>query len=193
MKELDSLSQYLLQQLQLHPQGISEYQLLKQLRKQPWSWFSDSDLRDPLSLFRSHFLLFHLLYKLDAQLAEQDMQLQIHTLSIRLLTRTPGQPGLATRDPLRSYYLDLQQLADTDRAQVEAMLNGSLQRFHNQDELAQALAVLGLASHNQPSAQQIRTSFRQLVSKHHPDRGGDTAQLQRINQAMSVIKNQGLI
>lgn len=193
MNHIEQLPQQLLQLLRQHPEGLGEYQIIKTLRQQCWPVFVDADLRDPLSLFRTHFILFHALYLLDEQLARQDLQLQIHTLSIRLLPRVPGKPGLARQDPLRSYYLDLQQLADTDRLQVEAMLNGSLRRIHGHGELQQALACLGFDGSEQPPAPaQIRYSFRQLVSQHHPDRGGNTERLQQINHAMAVIKKHGL-
>lgn len=188
MEQFENLPEKLLELVQQQPLGISEFALIEQLREQNWPGFAKASLREPLSLFRTHFILFHCLYLLDERLAEQGLQLQIHCLSIRLLERLPGQPALAATDPLRSYYLDLQNLADTDAEQVAQILDGSLRRIHGQDELAQALAVLGFAPSQQPSAAQIRTSFRQLVSRHHPDRGGDTAELQKVNQAMAIVK-----
>lgn len=193
MNNIERLPQQLLQLLRQHPEGLGEYQIIKTLRQQRWPVFVDANLRDPLNLFRTHFILFHALYLLDEQLADQGLQLQIHTLSIRLLPRSPGKPGLARQDPLRNYYMDLQQLAATDRQQVEDMLNGSLRRIHGQDELQQALTCLGFdASEQPPQPDQIRYSFRQLVSRHHPDRGGSTERLQQINHAMAVIKKHGL-
>lgn len=192
MTHCAALPDHLLQQLRQHPQGLSEYQLLCQLREQRWPVFAEADLREPLSLFQTHFILFNALYRLDDQLAELGLQVEIRPLCIRLLPRTSGQPGLMKNDPLRSYYLDLQHLADTSCAQVQALLDGSLARIHGQDERAQALACLGFeADQPEPDAGQVRLRFRQLVSRYHPDRGGSTGRLQQINQAMAVLKRQG--
>src|SRR5690554_7627948 len=35
-----------------------------------------------------------------------------------------------------------------------------------------------------PEAREIRLAYRRLASQHHPDRGGSTACLQQVNQAM---------
>ena len=40
----------------------------------------------------------------------------------------------------------------------------------------------------EPSAPQIDTAWRRLAARHHPDRGGDSAQMARINTA----RDQGL-
>ncbi|MBU2294721.1 MAG: J domain-containing protein, partial [Gammaproteobacteria bacterium] len=34
----------------------------------------------------------------------------------------------------------------------------------------------------------IKHRYRQLVSLHHPDRGGSTARLQSINKAMEILE-----
>ena len=34
----------------------------------------------------------------------------------------------------------------------------------------------------------IKHRYRQLVSLHHPDRGGNTARLQSINKAMEILE-----
>ena len=34
----------------------------------------------------------------------------------------------------------------------------------------------------------IKLRYRQLVSQHHPDRGGSTARLQSINKAMEILQ-----
>lgn len=52
-------------------------------------------------------------------------------------------------------------------------------------ERQQALSVLGLP----PSAtrQQIKRRYRALAKKHHPDRGGDQRQMQRIIAAYELL------
>lgn len=53
----------------------------------------------------------------------------------------------------------------------------------------QALAVLGLPLNATP--QQIKQRYRLLAKKHHPDRGGDQKQMQRIIAAYEfLVKEQ---
>lgn len=189
----DSLPGFLLQQLRLQPEGLSEYQLINLLRQQQWPLFAEADLRDPLSLFRTHFTLFNALYRLDEQLVADQLQLDISPLCIRLLPRSASQPELTRTDPLRSYYLDLQQLNETDREQVAAMLDGSFSRIHEKDEQTAALACLGFVGVQPlPTAGEIRQAYRRLASRHHPDRGGCNQRLQQINQAMALLKRHQL-
>lgn len=194
MKNHDCLPAFLLQQLRLQPEGLSEYQLISLLREQQWPLFAEADLREPLSLFRTHFTLFNALYRLDEQLMADQLQLDISPLCIRLLPRSAGRPELARTDPLRSYYLDLQQLEDTDREQVAAMLDGSLARLQGKDEQKVALTCLGFAADQQlPTAAEIRQAYRRMASRHHPDRGGCHQRLQQINQAMALLKQHRLV
>jgi DnaJ-domain-containing protein 1 len=52
----------------------------------------------------------------------------------------------------------------------------------------QALAVLGLPLNATP--QQIKRRYRVLAKKHHPDRGGDPRQMQRIIAAYEYLQHQ---
>jgi len=52
-------------------------------------------------------------------------------------------------------------------------------------ERQQALSVLGLPSNATP--QQIKRRYRTLAKKHHPDRGGDPQQMQRIIAAYELL------
>jgi len=98
----------------------------------------------------------------------------------------PGQDALAEADPLRDYYLDLANLDATGEAEVERLLADFWQRFAGADERAAALAVLGLA--DPVDAATIKQRYRELVMRHHPDRGGDTRRLQELNEAMAWLE-----
>jgi preprotein translocase subunit Sec63 len=52
-------------------------------------------------------------------------------------------------------------------------------------ERQQALAVLGLPPN--ASRQQIKRRYRALAKRHHPDRGGDQRQMQRIIAAYEFL------
>ncbi|GAA6130512.1 DNA-J related domain-containing protein [Halopseudomonas sabulinigri] len=188
----DGFEAALLSQLRAAPQGLSEYQLIRQLADCfPDSLFAEPGaLQDPLRLFQLHFLLFHQLYRLADELAPEGLSMQIHALSIRLLPRAESVAGLQQTDPLRAYYLDWQQWRDTHAEDVQRLLDGFWRRRGGgcvaPEELEQALATLDLV---QPTdAHAVKQRYRALVSVHHPDRGGSTERVQEINQAMLILE-----
>lgn len=187
------------QVLQASPAGLSEYALIQTLKQQQHPLFIKANLGDPLSLFRTHFILFHALYVLRDRLrsvGEYDLlisplRIQLHSL---IVDDSTISQAIDRSDALRAYYLDLNQLASTDRAAVEQLLYGSLNRLTQSQQVTDALAELGLEQPLQSlSAHQLRYHYRQLVSRHHPDRGGCTERLQRINQAMDTLRQQHLL
>lgn len=179
--------------LALHPEGLSEYELLQRLRGDARSGFAAGRHDDPEDLFHTHFLLFHLLYRLREQLRQEpagDLDihtfLDIHTLKIRWhRMQTPAPQGLAQPDPLAAYYLDLKHLQATTRADIERMLGRFWARFVRYDRRGEALAVLELP--NNADAQTILRQYRRLAMKHHPDRGGDAERLQAVHAAMAIL------
>ncbi len=176
--------------LRAHPQGIDEYSLIKRLAADfPDSPFAVAGaLREPLALFQLHFLLFHQLYRLADQVAAQDLQLDIHALSIRLGPRMPGREALQREDPLRAYYLDWAQWVETNTADVERLLGDFYQGKTNvpADEHAAALQLFELQEPLTPK--DVKQRHRQLLSQHHPDRGGSTADAQAINDAFLILQ-----
>ena len=183
--ELEALQAAAARILETHPEGLSEYALLTRLRE-------DGQLPpmapgDNLALFRSHFLLFHVLYRLrDAWRETQRYELCITPLRIALEPYTAGQQAIGPSDPLRDYYLDLRHLDETGETEVETLLADFWRRLAGTDERAAALAVLGLTDPVEPAA--IKLRYRELVMQHHPDRGGDTRRLQEINEAMAWLE-----
>ena len=95
---------------------------------------------------------------------------------------------LGAHDPLRDYYLDWSQLETTTQADVEEMLNHFWEKYVRHDRRAEALEVLELAADADEAA--IRAQYRRLAMRHHPDRGGDTARLQLINEAADLLLNK---
>lgn len=177
-----------------HPEGLSEHALINRLKQQQHPLFISVNLSDVLSLFRTHFLLFHALYRLrDTLRAAGQFDLCISPLNIQLQHTadkpTTAQQSLNRVDTLRAYYLNLDHLSTTDRAAVEQLLQSSLQTLTSTQEVRDALAELGI---EQPlhtlCKDELRRCYRQLVSLHHPDRGGCTERLQRINQAMDTLR-----
>jgi DnaJ-domain-containing protein 1 len=142
---------------------------------------------DNYELFRLHFRVFNALYQLRDQLrAEQRAELIISALRIELRPYLRARPGLIVADPLRAYYLDLTQLETTTPEDVANLLNHFWALVNGESELLEALRLLGLD--RSADYGQIRRRYRQLASRHHPDRGGSTGRLQTINAAMDTLR-----
>lgn len=180
-------TQILLEILQLHPEGLSEYELLQRLRSDERMEFDRDRLDDPHDLFRTHFLLFHHLYGLRDTLHDnQTGDLEIHVLKIRWHTTCDHTTQALTQaDPLRAYYLDLDNLEGISRTEVEQLLGSFWARFARYDRRAEALAALDLPPEADDAT--IRQQYRRLAMRHHPDRGGDQSRLQVINAAMAIL------
>lgn len=176
--------------LRSSPAGIDEFTLIKELAARfPDSLFAEPGaLRDSLKLFRLHFLLFHMLYKLADRLALEGTGLRINAMNIALEPLTVAEPGIQLSDPLRAYYLDWEQWASTHEEDVERLLEAfwSGRGGVGDAEVQAALTLFELESPT--DAGQIKARYRALMSVHHPDKGGDTAHVQRINEAFIILK-----
>ncbi|WP_422909256.1 DNA-J related domain-containing protein [Pseudomonas sp. MAC6] len=176
--------------LRTAPDGLGEYQLIQLLKARQCVHIPNQALTDRLALFRTHFILFNALYRLRDRLwASQSGYLQISALHIQLLPYQPGSHELSEHDPLRDYYLDLSQLSHTEEEDVAKLLLSFWTRMHGSDEKQAALELFELEDSTQAlNFATIKHRYRQLVSQHHPDRGGSTARLQSINKAMEILE-----
>ncbi len=187
----DSLLTRILDILKAHPRGIGEYELLRELERQCRTPFNRAPFRDHLALFHAHFLLFNALYRLrDRLAAAAGGWLEIDVLCIRLQPAAPARSAqsqaLARHDPLRAYYLDIHQLANTKAEQVADWLGDFWMRYFALESRAAALAVFGL---NDPvNAREIRRRYRELAMRLHPDRGGDAEAFRRLSAAKQVLE-----
>jgi len=174
--------------LEAQPHGISEHELLKALARHNVRLFNEDYFNNPLGLFQRHFLLFHCLYLLREQLrAAEQSELTIHCLDIQLTAynNTPSvHPALP--DPLAAYYLDRDNLKSTNESDVLRMLDNFWIKFVGTEHRDEALNVMEL-SHptNYPT---IKQQYRRLAMQHHPDRGGDPTQFQRLEWAMGILR-----
>ena len=144
---------------------------------------------EQLQLFRVNFLIMNALYQLQAELYEEGWWLVISSLDIRLepLADTPeASHAFAVGDNLCSYYLDWQVFWQTDRAEVEALLNRFWRAYDGEGHKAEALALFEL---NEGASQEaIRRRWRELALQHHPDRGGDAETFIRIRWAWQCLR-----
>lgn len=192
MNDLDpmlDLAEQLHELLRGAPDGISEFNLIRQLKARHSTHIPNLGLDDKLVLFRTHFLLFNALYQLRERLWQsQTAHLQINPLSVQLQPWQPGSNELAESDPLRDYYLNLQHLRETSEDDVEKMLTSFWTRMQGGDEKRAALELFELEDERRLNLATIKLRYRQLVSQHHPDRGGSTSRIQSINLAMEILQ-----
>ena len=168
--------------------GLSEYELISELKPVLEQQFEVLDLQDSHQLFQIHFMVLHCLYKLrDRWLEGQVASLQINPMKISLLPYSKSMKDeLAEADQLRNYYLDLNHLHNTDAEAAENLITDFWVKFAASSDHLDALAVLDLE--HGVSYEKIKTKYRQLAMYNHPDRGGSAERLAVINQAMDVLK-----
>jgi len=185
------LEQELLDLLQAHPGGLSEFEILRHLQRGTHQSFDEGLFKDNLAMYRAHFLLFHALYRLqDRLLAQRTAHLEIHVLTIRLQPwRDSGRTEVATPDAMRAYYLDIGNMENTRAEDVERLLGAFWSRYFADERRSEALAVLGLAE--PASLGQIEARYRRLAMQLHPDRGGDTHDFQALQEAISLLRRGG--
>ncbi len=179
--------------------SISEYQLMRYLSDEGLPEFKP-DL-DSLTLFRAHFLLFHLLYRLqDRWFFESRGWLSIHTTDIHLLemefvanSAEGSRQDLLEDYPLKSYYLDYSEFLNTQEDDVLSLLDDFWRRMAGypihaigQDVILKSQQTLGLEDQIL-SMQSVKLQFRSLCQKHHPDKGGDPQVFRQICDAKDVL------
>jgi hypothetical protein len=178
-------------------QGTSEYELIKALQEPPYALFNKGALSDSLVMFQTHFVLFHCLYQLrNTWRAERVGELEIGPTLIKLHESVPREPALETADPLADYYLNWDNLKDTDAAGVEALLESFWQKMGGissvelatQDEIQHAITLLELPSVDNLTVAQLKQHYRKQQHAAHPDKGGSIEQSQLVLQAYTLLR-----
>lgn len=177
-----------------HVNGIGEYELLQKLKQPPYQLFSDAGLADPLVLFQTHFILFNALYVLkDRWLQEQKANLDIVLTHIRYLPYQKGQEALAKEDKLRAYYLDWQNFS-IDKQDVERLIESFWKLMSGVNMQVQlepervSLAYQCLELPAESNFVVVKRQYHKLLHQYHPDKGGETAKAQEIENAFSLLK-----
>lgn len=170
-----------------------EFDIIQHL--QTLSLLPKNCLAQPLSLFRSHFLVFNALYRLKIKAhIEKRYSLDISPLEIKV---TPTQAdsdhhssyekGMIAFDPVGLFYLDLKHVTQTQEADVNKLLDHFWLHYFNDEQKLNALNTLGLS--DPVDFKQIKQQYRRLAMQHHPDRGGDGDILIEIHQAMQCLQH----
>ena len=196
----------------LFQRGVSEYELIEILKKAPYHFFDDASLREPLMLFKTHFIVFHALYQLKHSWIEQgEGVLDIHTLNIKLNQEsahgdnnsTHGDNDKESQDKvgaiteavaLAEYYLDWGNFEKADRESVDALLNAFWQRMASgnahtfeQEDIADAHALLGLPQDEHVSLSVLKRVYKKALQLVHPDKGGTQQEAQDVIHAYQLL------
>lgn len=185
--------------------GITEYALIELLKKPPYQLFDEDALRDPLMLFKMHFILFHALYQLRQYWIEQNEGvLEIHALGIKLnplnerhLTQSNDGLGVTTLenpDPLAAYYLNWENFEEADRDTVDNLLNAFWGKMlkgdtvtYTQGDIEKAHALLGLSLNEPITLLQLKRVYKRSLQSAHPDKGGTQQDAQAVIHAYQTL------
>jgi len=174
------------------PEGMDELNLIKRMQNPPWRLFGKLDFQDPKNLYPTHFLLFHVLYRLRDTLAEAGESLTISPMRITIDRQdTIGGTGLpGAPDNLRSFYLDLSQY-ELPKDAIQQMMDRFWAGYQNtrpsRPETLAAANRLGFDAVPE-SFIVAKQAFRRAVMQAHPDRGGDKDSIQALNEAFAILK-----
>jgi hypothetical protein len=181
---------------QTFKEGISEYELINQLKKPPYCFFDEDALADPLILFQTHFILFHALYLLRSDWRQAQVgELTISALKIQLSGIHAPQSGIVPNDPLADYYLDWRNLLKTNDDDVEKLLTSFWSKMagiesvevYSSAQINAALADLSFHSLDGLNKQALKQQYRKLQHEYHPDKGGTVEQAQKILRAYTIL------
>ncbi len=174
--------------LKQKPEGYSEYDLMRQLQSEKENDFKPDLFRNELEMYQAHFLLFHALYRLSDYLIEQQVAtLDIHVLTIKILPyQTSDTNALSIPDPMREYYLNLDNLKNTTLDDVKNLLGQFWTNYYADQKKPLALEVLGLKT--DASKVDIEKRYRILAMQYHPDRGGDKQKFLQLQQAITTLR-----
>lgn len=172
--------------LQQHPQGFKEYDLIEHLN-QKHIFRNKADKKSPsFQIFQKHFLLFHVLYMLNEEMINNKSGcLKISPLLIQKLSYTDAHTEIGEFDPLRDYYIDINNMKMATEETVDGLLTSFWEQFLTNKQRKEALDTLGLS--DPVDDHEIKTNYRRLANTHHPDKGGDNEKIQTINKAYAAL------
>ncbi len=177
--------------LERNPLGVSEYEILKKIDiPLDIKATRPDDDNDDLELFQKHFIIMNALYSLQKKLWEEDnLLLTICPLRIFIsncnINDTTQQQEISKDSSLSDYYLDWDNLKNTTKQDVQSLLTNFWTTFVNLDKKNEALSILGLK--NNATSDEIKTEYRKLIKKHHPDKGGNNEAFIKIRKAFEIL------
>ena len=146
-----------------------------------------------LALFQQHFVLYHLLYRLQQSWLPGSGYLHIMLAKVQLLPASK-RPEADSDISRRQYYLDWQHYYEM----TEQLLDAHLTAFwryvskglpiDNAADIETARDLLALPENF--TLTQLKKSYRTLALQQHPDRGGDSQRFIVLSQAYQLLLTQ---
>ncbi|MDH5710590.1 MAG: DnaJ domain-containing protein [Gammaproteobacteria bacterium] len=176
--------------LHQHPDGITEYMIIKSLDDH--AGFSDINEDYQLAVFQKHFMVMNALYQLQRQLLEEErLYLDISPLHIQLVVTTNNSSckslSEVSNKKLSEYYLDWENFENTTLEDVEKLLEKFWTIYQSNDSRLSSLNILEL--NETADHAMIRQRYRELAAKHHPDKGGDPSEFIKIRRAYELLSS----
>ena len=170
------------------PEGITEYLIIKSLEEH--IGFEDIAADYQLAIFQKHFMVMNALHQLQKELMEEEqIFLDISPLKIQLITTNSQSNNRELTESvdvkLSEYYLDWANFKNTNKQDVEKLLESFWKLYINADKRMAALLILELEEN--ACGETINRRYRKLAALHHPDRGGDPMNFIRIRQAYETL------
>lgn len=187
-QRLSQLKKPVLELINQH-QSLSEHELISYLQAPPYELINKDTFKHNDALFCTHFLIRHLLYKIQDDFYKQK-KASLH-IDTKLIQKRPYEDANTQQlhtdsASLRAYYLDTAELLKMDTKEVESLLNSFWKKFISYQQADSSLACLGLNSGT--NLTEIEQAYRKLAMQHHPDKGGDGGEFAKINQAYQHLK-----
>jgi hypothetical protein len=170
---------------------IEEQYLLKQLGLKLQH---ETSISADLLLFQRHFVLYHLLYRIQHNLLSQQqgyLRIDLARVQYQPLSEAPELQFDASR---REYYLSWQHFYAMSEQLLEQQLTAFWQQAIGHKSSAieipqvQALNLLELSSGF--SLAELKKAYRIKALQMHPDRGGDQQQFILLTQAYQQLLQQ---
>ncbi len=155
---------------------------------------SEAELSEELARFQQHFVLYHLLYRVQAQLlALGQGYLCIELARVRLVACSDAAEHVddASR---RQYYQHWPNFYLMSEQLLEQQLDAFWQYFTRGRgrlaEISAADAITLLQLEPGFTLGQLKKAYRTLALQHHPDRGGNAGQFIALRQAYQQLLQQ---
>lgn len=166
---------------------VSEFDLMTQVK--PYLETVGHSGDPQFILFQNHFLIMNALYQLQDKLIIDGLHVSISPLKIFLAPLVSRTSSSLSEDhsnsALRKYYLDWDNFVETSAGDIDALLSHFWLKFSAGDKQQQSLSSLGLQPDS--SWKDIRSAYRVLAAKHHPDKGGDITQFIKVREAYEIL------
>lgn len=179
---------------------LSEYEFIRALRQQSFHKKSQSNDYN-LALFHEHFIARHIMYRVE-ETRSPGVLYSIDTFGIKRIEKNDLQEGMQlsveVNPSLKDYYLDLNNLDQTSKEDVQALLDGFWKRYSRYnggaENLDQHFETLDLQpkqnNENQADTwRRVQKAYRLKIQSLHPDKGGDAQGFNEVREAYEALKS----